>query len=120
MLGSLQAVMPLSTDLDLPGLMIGVALGQVASGPITDKWGRKKPPTCGLAVFLLGAGLCALAPGLAVLMAGHFLQALGASASAVIPTAIVRDLWSGKALADRLSLLVLVMGVAPPLSSRHR
>lgn len=67
-------------------------------------------------MFLLGAGLCALAPGLAVLMAGHFLQALGASASAVIPTAIVRDLWSGKALVDRLSLLVLVMGVAPILA----
>ena len=136
-LGGLQAVMPLSIDLYLPGLpaialdlhatagaaqftlavfMLGVALGQLAYGPVTDKYGRKGPLLFGLSVYVLGAVLCALAPSIAALIAGRFLQALGASASAVITAATVRDLWSGKALAERLSQLMLVMGVAPILA----
>jgi Major Facilitator Superfamily len=74
-LGGLQTVMPLSTDLYLPALptiardlkvspgaaqftvavfMIGVALGQITYGPITDKYGRKKPLLFGLSVYILG------------------------------------------------------------------
>ncbi|MFC4637953.1 multidrug effflux MFS transporter [Deinococcus hohokamensis] len=136
-LGCLQAIMPLSIDLYLPGLptiardlhvssgavqstlavfLMGVALGQIAYGPVTDKYGRKRPLLAGLVIFVLGGILCALAPSITVLIAGRFLQALGASASAVITAAIVRDLWSGKALADRLSILMLIMGVAPILA----
>lgn len=136
-LGGLQTVMPLSTDLYLPGLpaiardlnvspgaaqftlavfMIGVAVGQVAYGPITDKYGRKKPLLFGLAVYILGALVCTLATTINLLIGGRFLQALGASAAAVITPAIARDLWSGKTLADRLSLLFLVVGVAPLLA----
>jgi MFS transporter, DHA1 family, multidrug resistance protein len=92
--------------------MIGVALGQVVYGPITDKYGRKKPLLVGLSVYILGAVVCALAPTIEILIGGRFLQALSASASAVITAAIARDLWSGKTLADRLSLLVLVLGAA--------
>ncbi|UBV45374.1 multidrug effflux MFS transporter (plasmid) [Deinococcus taeanensis] len=136
-LGLMQAVMPLSIDLYLPGLptiardlsvssgaaqatlavfLIGVALGQITYGPLTDKYGRKPPLLAGLTIFVLGGVLCALAPSITVLIAGRFLQALGASASAVITAAVVRDLWSGKALADRLSILMLIMGVAPILA----
>lgn len=136
-LGGLQTVMPLSTDLYLPGLptiahdlnvrpgavqftlavfLIGVAIGQVVYGPITDKYGRKKPLFFGLIVYIFGAMACALAPTITTLMVGRFLQALGASSSAVITFAIARDLWSGKMLADRLSLLVLVLGLAPILA----
>lgn len=136
-LGGLQAVMPLSTDLYLPGLptiardlhvspgaaqytlavfMIGAALGQIAYGPITDTFGRKKPLLVGLCIYTIGAVICALAPSITVLIAGRFLQAVGASADAVIAIAIARDLWSGKLLADRLSLLVLILGVAPILA----
>lgn len=136
-LGGLQAVMPISTDLYLPALpsiarelhvsagaaqltlavfMIGVAVGQMIYGPITDKYGRKKPLLAGLALYILGAVICALALNINTLIAGRFLQALGASASSVITAAIARDLWSGKTLADRLSLLVLVLGVAPLLA----
>ncbi len=125
-------VMPLITDLYLPALptiargpnvspgaaqftlavfMLGVALGQVAYGPVTDKEGRLAPLLFGLAVYILGSVVCALAPTITTLIGGRLLQALGASASA-----IARDLWSGKTLADRLSLLFLVIGVAPILA----
>ncbi len=136
-LGSVQAIMPMSIDLYLPALptianelnvtagsvqftvaifMIGVALGQVVYGPITDKFGRKKPLLFGFGLYVIGAIICASAPTITWLVVGRFIQALGASAGAVISSAIARDLWSGKMLADRLSLLVLVLGVAPILA----
>jgi len=136
-LGSVQAIMPMSIDLYLPALptiandlqvaagsvqftvavfMIGVALGQVVYGPITDKFGRKTPLLVGFGLYIIGAVICASAPTITWLVVGRFIQALGASAGAVISSAIARDLWSGKMLADRLSLLVLVLGVAPILA----
>lgn len=136
-LGGLQAFGPLSIDMYLPGLptiardlrvdegtaqftlsafLLGMALGQAAYGPVTDKYGRRRPLLFGVAVYVLASVLCALAPTAPLLIAGRFLQALGASAGAVITTAVVRDLWRGKEAADRFSLLMLVMGVAPILA----
>ena len=136
-LGSIQAIMPISIDLYLPSLptianefnvtagavqftlaifLIGVGLGQVVYGPLTDKYGRKGPLTVGFCIYILGALACALAPSITVLIAGRFLQALGASAGSVISGAIARDLWRGKVLADRLSVLMLVLGAAPILA----
>ncbi len=136
-LGSVQAIMPMSIDLYLPALptianelnvaagsvqftvaifMIGVAIGQVIYGPITDKFGRKTPLLFGFGLYVIGAVICASAPTITWLIIGRFVQALGASAGAVISSAIARDLWSGNMLADRLSLLVLVLGVAPILA----
>lgn len=136
-LGCLQTVMPMSTDLYLSSLptiasdlnvspgaaqftmaifLIGVAIGQIFYGPLTDKYGRKRPLTIGLGIYILGSLACALAPSIEVLIAGRFIQALGAAASAVIAAAIARDLWSGKQLADRLSLHFLIVGVAPILA----
>lgn len=136
-LGSIQAVMPISIDLYLPSLptiareyhvlpgavqftlaifMIGVAIGQVFYGPITDKYGRKPPLYVGFGMYIAGALICAVAPSINVLIGGRFLQALGASAGTVISGAIARDLWRGKTLADRLSLLMLVLGAAPILA----
>ena len=136
-LGSIQAIMPISIDLYLPSLptiahnynvlpgavqftlaifMIGVAVGQVFYGPITDKYGRKPPLYVGFGMYIIGALICATAPSITVLIGGRFLHALGASAGTVISGAIARDLWRGKELASRLSLLMLVLGVAPILA----
>ena len=136
-LGGLQAFGPLSIDMYLPGLptiardlgvsdgaaqftlsafLIGMALGQASYGPATDKYGRKKPLLFGVALYVLASVICARSPSIEVLILGRFLQALGASAGAVITTAIVRDLYSGREAADRFSLLMLVMGVAPILA----
>ena len=136
-LGSIQAIMPISIDLYLPSLptiaheynvlpgavqftlaifMIGVAVGQLFYGPITDKYGRKPPLYVGFGMYIVGALICATAPNITMLTGGRFLQALGASAGTVISGAIARDLWRGKELASRLSLLMLVLGVAPILA----
>jgi len=136
-LGAIQAIMPMSIDLYLPALptiarelqvepgsvqltvavfLLGVAIGQLIYGPITDKYGRKLPLFVGLGFYIVGALLCAKADSIELLIGGRFIQALGASAGAVISSAIARDVWSGKMLADRLSLLILVLGVAPVLA----
>lgn len=136
-LGAIQAIMPMSIDLYLPALptiardlqvepgavqltvavfLLGVAVGQLIYGPITDKYGRKLPLFVGLGFYVVDAFLCAQADSIALLIGGRFIQALGASAGAVISSAIARDVWSGKLLADRLSLLILVLGVAPVLA----
>lgn len=136
-LGAIQAIMPMSIDLYLPALptiarelqvepglvqltvavfLLGVAVGQLIYGPITDKYGRKLPLFVGLGLYIVGALFCAQADSIELLIGGRFIQALGASAGAVISSAIARDVWSGKMLADRLSLLILVLGVAPVLA----
>lgn len=93
--------------------LIGLALGQGLYGPLLDRYGRRLPTLAGVALFILGSLLVALAPTLEWLMAARFLQALGASAGLVAPRAIVTDLYSTKDSAQIFSLLMQVMMIAP-------
>ena len=133
-LGGLSALGPLSLDLYLPALptltadlgageaagqlslslcMIGLAVGQLLVGPLTDRVGRRIPLLVGSAVFALSAGLCALAPSIGMLLALRLLGGLAGGAGIVIARAMVRDLYGGPQLARVFALLTLVMGVAP-------
>ncbi len=133
-LGGLSALGPLSLDLYLPALptltaelgageaagqlslsfcMIGLAVGQLLVGPLTDRVGRRIPLLVGTAVFALSAGLCALAPSIGMLLALRLLGGLAGGAGIVIARAMVRDLYAGPQLARVFALLTLVMGVAP-------
>lgn len=137
MLGSLVAVGPLTTDMYLPALpavarqldasaasvqltltatLVGLALGQLVAGPMSDAFGRRRPLLIGLAVHIAGSALCVVAPNLAVLDVLRALQGLGAATSTVITMAMVRDLYDGARAAGLLSRLMLVMGVAPILA----
>ncbi|MGW0505031.1 multidrug effflux MFS transporter [Micromonospora sp. NPDC003241] len=136
-LGSLIAVGPLTIDMYLPalpaiaedlatssaavqltltGTLVGLALGQLLIGPLSDAVGRRKPLIAGTALHIVASVLCALAPNVAVLGALRVVQGLGAAAAAVIAMAVVRDLFSGRAFAQVLSRLLLVMGAAPVLA----
>jgi DHA1 family bicyclomycin/chloramphenicol resistance-like MFS transporter len=136
-LGSLSAFAPLSVDMYLPALprmahdlhsadstlqltltafIVGLAVGQLVLGPISDVVGRRKPLLAGLALYALSSVLCALSPSVELLIAARALQALGAAAGIVIARAIVRDLYSGKAMTKFFSLLMLVSGVGPVLA----
>ena len=136
-LGSLVAFAPLSIDMYLPALptiardfgasagavqgtlalyFIGMALGQLVYGPLSDRYGRKMPLVAGFTVYLLASAGCALAPDLATLMACRLAQALGGCAGVVIPMAIVRDRFGHADSARALSRLMLVMGAAPMLA----
>ncbi|GAA0386290.1 multidrug effflux MFS transporter [Micromonospora gifhornensis] len=136
-LGSLIAVGPLTIDMYLPalpaivddfatssaavqltltGTLIGLALGQLLIGPLSDAVGRRAPLIAGTALHIIASVCCALAPNVTVLGALRVVQGLGAAAAAVIAMAVVRDLFTGIAFARTLSRLLLVMGAAPVLA----
>lgn len=133
-LGTLIALGPFSIDAYLPGFksiaedfqisvsqvgltltsyFIGISLGQLAYGPIMDKYGRKKPLLTGLVIYLLAALSCMLSPNLEWLIASRFFLALGAAAGMVAAKAIVRDIFPIHEVAGAISVLMLIMGGAP-------
>ncbi|MFF8372894.1 multidrug effflux MFS transporter [Streptomyces lydicus] len=133
-LGGLTAVPPLSMDMYLPALpqvtavlhspaatvqltlttcLAGMALGQMIVGPMSDKWGRRRPLLAGMVIYVLATALCALATDAEVLIAFRLLQGLAGAAGIVIARAVVRDLYDGVAMARFFSTLMLISGVAP-------
>jgi DHA1 family bicyclomycin/chloramphenicol resistance-like MFS transporter len=136
-LGGLSAFGPLSIDMYLPALptmtddlhssdtvlqltltafIIGIALGQLVVGPLSDAMGRRKPLLAGLALYVVGSILCVVSPSAELLIVARVIQALGASAGIVIARATVRDLFSGTAMTKFFSTLMLVNGLAPILA----
>ncbi len=136
-LASLTAFAPLSIDMYLPSFpriaadfgveistvqlslatfFIGLALGQLLYGSITDRFGRKKPLYVGLVIYFLTSIGCALTPNIETLIVLRFFQALGACGGIVIARAAVRDLFDHSESARVFSLLMLVIGVAPILA----
>ncbi|CAL9602615.1 multidrug effflux MFS transporter [Streptomyces sp. enrichment culture] len=133
-LGSLTATPPLAMDMYLPALpevtrslsapaatvqltltacLAGMALGQIVVGPMSDKWGRRRPLLAGLAVYVVATALCAVAPNVELLVAFRLVQGLAGAAGIVIARAVVRDLYDGVAMARFFSTLMLISGVAP-------
>jgi MFS transporter, DHA1 family, multidrug resistance protein len=134
-LGILSAYGPLTIDLYMPALptiagefqtervqqtmsvyFLGMALGQLVVGPLSDKFGRKKPLLFGCALYALASLCCALSPSLGSLLVCRFLQALGGCAGMVLTVSMVRDLFAVKDSARVFSYLMLVMGLAPILA----
>jgi len=105
-----------AVQLTLTGTLVGLALGQLVLGPLSDAFGRRRPLIAGTAVHVLASLLVLIAPDIAVLGALRFLQGLGTAAGAVIAIAVVRDLFDGRAAATMLSRLFLVIGAAPVLA----
>lgn len=133
-LGGLTATPPLAMDMYLPSLpevtrslhapaatvqltltacLAGMALGQLVVGPMSDRWGRRRPLLSGLAVYLLATALCAVAPNVETLVAFRLAQGLAGAAGIVIARAVVRDLYDGDAMARFFSTLMLISGLAP-------
>jgi DHA1 family bicyclomycin/chloramphenicol resistance-like MFS transporter len=105
-----------TVQLTLTGTLLGLGLGQLIIGPLSDRFGRRMPLLAGTAVHVLASALCLIAPSIEVLGGLRVLQGLGASAGSVIALAIVRDLYTGRAAATLLSRLILVMGVSPVIA----
>jgi DHA1 family bicyclomycin/chloramphenicol resistance-like MFS transporter len=92
------------------------AVGQLAVGPISDRYGRRWPVLIGFGVFFAGSVWCALATDLTSLLVGRVIQAAGACATSVLSRAIARDMFSGAALARAMALIMIAMAAAPGFS----
>jgi len=92
------------------------AVGQLAVGPISDRYGRRWPVLSGFAVFCAGSIWCGLANDLPMLLTGRVIQAAGACATSVLSRAIARDMFSGAALARAMALIMIAMAAAPGFS----
>src|SRR3982075_2238431 len=92
------------------------AVGQLAVGPISDRFGRRIPVLAGFVVFIAGSIWCGLAADLPSLLAGRVIQAAGACSTSVLSRAIARDLFSGAALGRAMALIMIAMAAAPGFS----
>lgn len=137
LVGAMTAFGALSIDLYLPALpvlaleyavpaarmqqtmasfFVGMGLGQLAWGPLSDRLGRRAPLLGGCLLYTLASLAAAFAPSVEAMTAARFVQALGASAGVVIARAVVRDRFDTLESARVFSLLFLVLGVAPLLA----
>jgi DHA1 family bicyclomycin/chloramphenicol resistance-like MFS transporter len=92
------------------------AVGQLAVGPISDRYGRRIPVLAGFVVFIAGSIWCGLANDLPNLLIGRVIQAAGACSTSVLSRAIARDLFSGERLARAMALIMIAMAAAPGFS----
>ena len=107
---------PAAVQLTLTAVLLGIALGQLIGGPVSDRLGRRVPLVAGLGTFVVAAALCALAPSLPALVALRLLMGLGGGAAVVVARAVVRDRAEGARAARMFARLMLVMGVVPVLA----
>ncbi|QSB04012.1 multidrug effflux MFS transporter [Natronoglycomyces albus] len=135
-LGALTALGPLASDLYLPAfpeianqlgsteariqltmtsMMLGLALGQAILGPLSDRYGRRKPLLISGAIFTVVSLACALAPTADILLILRFVQGLAGAAGMVIARAVIRDFFEGDDIARFISKMMLVTMLAPLL-----
>jgi DHA1 family bicyclomycin/chloramphenicol resistance-like MFS transporter len=107
------AATPEEVQLTLSVYMYGWGFAQLAAGPLSDRYGRRPALLYGLAVFVAASIACALSRNVYVLIAARLVQALSLAPIAVVPRAVVRDLHSGDKAAHMLSLMGIVLGIAP-------
>ncbi|MGY6031256.1 multidrug effflux MFS transporter [Phytobacter sp. AG2a] len=136
-LGLLTATGPLCTDLYLPALpdmtrqmstttsltqlsltasLIGLGLGQLFFGPLSDKFGRKRPLLLSLVLFIVSSVLCATTNDIYLLILWRFMQGFAGAGGSVLSRSIARDKYSGTQLTRFFALLMTVNGIAPVVS----
>ncbi|MDP1730942.1 MAG: multidrug effflux MFS transporter [Devosia sp.] len=93
--------------------MLGFGAAQLAFGPLSDRFGRRAPLLIGLVVYVVCAFAATFAPNFAVLLGLRFVQGLGAAGTRVIATSVVRDRFSGRAMAEIMSLTFMVFMAVP-------
>lgn len=100
-------------QLSLTTCLIGLAVGQIIVGPISDAQGRRKPLLISISLFALASVLCAIAPNITTLILARFLQGLTASAGIVLSRAVVRDVFTGREFTKFFALLMVINAAAP-------
>ena len=134
LLGTLTAFGPLSLDMYLPAFpgmtadlhatpaqiqlsltacLVGLACGQLVTGPLSDRFGRRRPVLIGVGAYAVFSLVCAVAPTAGTLAIARLAQGFAGGMGVVVARAIVRDRYAGRAAAKYFSRLTLIFGVAP-------
>ncbi len=138
LMASLFAIMALSIDAMLPALpeiatalsphspnnaqlvvtffVLGLGLGTFVVGPLSDAYGRKIVILSGSVLFIAGALACYFAPSLEWILAARLVQGLGAAAPRVAGSAMIRDLFKGRAMAEVMSVIMAVFMIVPAIA----
>ncbi|WP_434056403.1 multidrug effflux MFS transporter [Georgenia sunbinii] len=137
LMGAMAALPALTTDMYLPslpevatdldttpalvqatitGVLIGGAVGQLLIGPISDRFGRRRPVMVGIALHVVASILCIFAAGIVPLLVLRLIQGVGNASAMTTAMAVIRDRYTGAAASAVLSRLMLVVGVAPLLA----
>jgi len=102
-----------AVQLTMTGVLVGGAVGQLVVGPLSDRFGRRRPVLIGIALHIVISLLCAVAPGIGTLIALRVAQGFFNAAATVVAIAVIRDRFTGSDASRLLSRLMLVIGVAP-------
>ena len=136
-LAMLTAFSPFATDTYLPGFpsiaanlnttttnlqlslsifFLGLAVGQLFYGPLTDRWGRKTPLICGIAIFIVSSLLIMFVTNLPPFIGLRFIQAVGGCSGMVISRIIIQDLFDQQESAQAFSTMMVIQGLGPVLA----
>ena len=107
---------PNQAQLVVSALFLGMALGQLICGPLSDATGRKKVLNGGIALFLVGTMVCYFASDINTLLLGRFIQGLGVAGPYVSAISIVRDKYSGNDMARIMSLVMMIFVMVPAIA----
>ena len=101
------------TQLVISMLFLGMALGQLICGPLSDALGRKPVLYSGLVVYLFGTVICFFSRDITVLLVGRFIQGLGCAGPYVSAVSLVRDKFAGRGMAKIMSLVMMIFVLVP-------
>ena len=107
---------PAAAQLTLSSCIVGLAVGQLITGPLSDRLGRRGPLLVGVAIFVVASVICAVTTSMTVLIAVRLVQGAAGAAGIVVGRAVVADMFAGKVAAAYFSAIATINGLAPILA----
>ena len=112
----LNVTNPNDVQLVVSTVFLGMALGLMLYGPISDSYGRKRAIYLGIVIFLVGSLIASLSTNFTLMLVGRVIQGFGAAACRVVTLAMIRDNFSGKEMGRVMSLIMMIFIMVPALA----
>lgn len=112
----LNVTNPNDIQLVISSIFFGMGLGLIFFGPLSDSWGRKPVICMGMGIFILGCTISLFSQSFTTMIIGRLLQGLGAASSRVVTLAMIRDQFSGRAMAKVMSFIMILFILVPALA----